>query len=190
MNAGFLSLTPLLANGRRASPATCNARPLRMSVHHLRAPTVAWVLPVLPSTSQLVAACGNDRVRLFDLCISAAALVLLGAGVISVLPLFVPFARASVLNSRARTAPHAALLLGTIEHGMFIEGERKALPVAAPPSLHGSPAAALVLAHDPHCERVARVEQVYVPGLDRFLVASSRARSGRFLKLVEHAYQK
>eukprot|EP00171_Calliarthron_tuberculosum_P007243 IDg7243t1 len=129
-------LAPLHSSGHHAS-ARCTSRPVRMSVHHLRAPTVAWIIPVLPSGPQLVAACGNHPTRLFDLCISAAALALLGTGGLSVLPLFVPVARASVLNSRARTAPHAALLLGTIENGMFIEGERKPLPVAAPPSLHG-----------------------------------------------------
>lgn len=187
MRSAFAAAVPMRLTSKPFAPPR-RVRSVHMSVHHLRARTVSWLLPILPSGAQVVSACG-DSARLYDLSACTIALALLGTGVLSVLPLLHPFARASISNSQARAAPHAALLLGTIEHGMFIEGARRPLSVPAPPALHGTPAAALILAHDPHCERVVRVEQVYVPSQDRFLVPSSRVRPKRFLEIVQNAYQ-
>lgn len=157
-----------------------------MSVHYLRASTLSWVVPIMPSFEQVVSAADG---RVTDAALATAGLLVTGFGALSMLPLAWPIVRAAAENGKARNAPHAALLLGTIENGMFIESSRLPQPVAAPPALHGAPAAALVLAHDPTCFRVARLEQVYVPAHDRFLVASSRVHRQRFLEIVRHAYQ-
>ncbi len=175
----------LLRPVRRARRAACDARP-RMSAHHLRPSTLSWVVPIVPSFEQVVRAADG---HVGDAALASAGMLVAGLGALSLLPLAWPVARAAADNGKARSAPHAALLLGVIENGTFMEGTRTPLPVAAPPALHGAPAAALVLAHDPACFRVARLEQVYVPAHDRFLVASSRVHRQRFLDIVRHAYQ-
>jgi len=181
-----LSRCNLLSRPFRFAPARLRRVSLRMAVHYLRPATLTWLLPVLPSVRQISAA-SSSSIDLYLLV--ASSLFVSGLGIVSLLPLLYPFVSAIVLNGSARSAPYAALLLGTIEHGAFLEGDRPSLPVAAPPSLHGVPAAALVLAHDPACSQVAAVQQVYVPSQERFLVSQSRIRDDRFLKLVQHAYE-
>lgn len=175
------TLSSCTRNRRRIGIGTV---PLRMAVHYLRPATLTWVLPVLPSVRQLFSSSSPDLIVL-----ASCALFVSGLGLYSLLPLVLPVVSAIVHNANARCAPHAALLLGTIEHGNFLEGDRPSLPVAAPPSLHGVPAAVLVLANDPACSQVAAIHQVYVPTQDRFLVSQSRIRTHRFLKLVQYAYQ-
>lgn len=154
-----------------------------MSVHRLRARTLAWVLPVLPSGEQA------RRAGVVDCTLLSLGLLSVGAGpVAALLGALVPFGRAVVKNGQARSSRHAALMLGSIEGGMFCEGER-VIPVPAAPRLHGASAAALVLSDDPHFDGgQCRVEQVYVPKNDEFLMVGDRVRRERMLEIIHHAY--
>lgn len=152
-----------------------------MAAYYLRPSTLSWVLPIMPRFSQL----GRDGTDASLCCLSLLAL---GANPsLAMLPPLYIIARELGINGRTRTAPHAALLLGTLEHGYFHEGERTPLPVGAAPSMHGVPAAALVLSKDPGCEPAVQVAQVYVPDRDVWLVPSSRVHRGRMRRLVDAA---
>lgn len=154
-----------------------------MSVHVLRAQTAGWVLPILPAPAQLRRAGGLDWLLL------AGALGAAGAGVLAAAAAAAPVGVAAAANGRARSHRHIALMLGTIEGDSFCEGARE-LRVPAPPRLHGAPAAAIVLSDDSSFPTGGtRVEQVYVPNSDEFLMKGDRVRRKRMVELVQHAYE-
>lgn len=195
MQAAFVSVAPILgeSSGRQCVQPRCRrrGRECSMSLHRLRPSTLAWVLPVPPSCEQAWESSGGMW-GISDSFLISLLLYLLRFGVLSFLPLVSPVLRAAIKNARARRAPHAAILLGTIHNGVLSDGYT-AVKIGTPSTLRnvnsGAAAAALVFANEPSFSKLVHVEQVYIAARNRFLRENDRVRRPRLLKVIEHAYR-